>query len=89
MRHGSGAVAWLPQLDCYVVGGLVRCGDLLPHAVLDEDVRGHVTGMGYGWRDLRELPRRGKCDGCVHRVVEGVDDVVRRAGMLGVRAEDL
>ena len=51
-----------------------------------EDVRGHVEGVRRGRGDLRVGARRRQRLGGERRVVEGVDHVVRDAGMLAARA---
>ena len=66
---------------------LVR--DLLPHAVLNENVRGHVDRVRHGRNDLRVKERRVERERRVHRIVEGVNDVVRGPGMVGVAPDDV
>ena len=87
--HVACAVAGLPQSDRRIVGGLVRIGDLLPHAVLDEDVRGHVARVGDRGRDAGEAARGRQGERRVHRVVEGVDRVMGRAGVVRIPVEQV
>ena len=81
-RVGSGVhgLAGLPEVAGGVVGGLVVPGDVVPHAVLDEDVGRHVARVRHGRRDLREAVRSLKRQGGMKRIVEGVNDVVDRPG---------
>ena len=55
--------------------------------MLHEDVGRHVQGVHCRGSDLRILVRRIERDGSVNRVVVRVDDVVRGARMVRVRAE--
>jgi hypothetical protein len=58
---------------------------LRPHAEREEDVRRHVLRVIGAGRDDGVALRGIQADGRVDRIVEGVNDVVRRAGMLGLR----
>ena len=69
--------------------GLVRGGGLRPHPELQEDVRRHVQRVGRRRRDLGVAPRGRQSQDGVVRVVERVEDVVRRARMVGFLAVDL
>ena len=65
----------------------VRRHGVAPQAELHEDVRGHVQRvLGVG-RDLRVAPRRLEPARRERRVVAGVNQVVRAAGMIRVRGE--
>ena len=87
VRHVAGHVAGLPQLLADVEGAHVLVGDLVPHPVLDEDVRRHVDGVRHGRDDLRVDLRGLERQRRVHRIVERVNDVVHRAGVAWVALE--
>ena len=89
MRHVSRRVARLPQVfgDPERANVLVR--DLVPHPVLNEDVRRHVHRVRDGRNDLRVGERRLEGERRMHRIVERVNDVVRGARMVGVAPEHL
>src|SRR5262245_57083392 len=67
---------------------LVRAGIVVPEPELEKDVRGHVQGMLCGWRDLGVLSRRLEPARSIGRIVGGMNQIVRRARMTRVRAED-
>ena len=69
--------------------GLVGCHRFIPHAHRHEDVAGHVPRMVRAGRDLRVRSSRAKAERGMNRVVEGVDDVVRRARVVGISEEDV
>ena len=83
------SVAGLPEAVGRLVGGIVRAHHLFPHSVLDEDMGGHVEGVGRIGRDLRVAIGSLQGQRRVNRIVEGVDDVVGRPGVVRVLAEDL
>ncbi|MDE2906715.1 MAG: hypothetical protein OXQ28_11595 [Acidobacteriota bacterium] len=66
---------------------MVGSDDAFPHAELDEDVRRHVQGVGRGGRDFRVRLRGRQGQDRVLRVVEGVNDEMRRARMVRVARE--
>ncbi len=66
----------------------VRVHDVVPHAEGHEDVRRHVLRVAGVRRDLGVGPRRLQPEGCVHGIVEGVDDVVGRSRVVGIGVED-
>ena len=84
VAHG---IARLPEVAGRFVRGLVAAGYQVPHAVLDEDMRGHVAGVGHRRRNPGKNVRRRQGDRGVQRIIEGVDYIVRGAGMVGVPVE--
>ena len=66
----------------------VRVDHVVPHAQRDEDVRGHVLGVSGIGRDAAVCARSVDAERGVRWIVDGVDHVVRRARMIGMRAED-
>ena len=70
-------------------GGLITFLHIRPHAELHEDVRGHVQRVRRRRRDLRVPACRFQRQDGVLRRVAGVDQVVRRAGMVGIALEDV
>ena len=72
----------------HVAGAHVRGHHIVPEPHCHEDVRGHVLRVGGVRRDLRVGARGGEPERRVDGVVEGVDDVVRGAGVHRVGLED-
>ena len=77
------------ELDRRLVGGDVRCARVGPHAKLYEDVRGHMQRVRGRWRNAGVRARRGKRQRRVIRIVERVNDEVRRARMFRIFREHL
>ena len=88
MDHVADALARIPERYRGLVGRVVRLRHAVPHAALDEDVRRHVPGVGNGGRDVGEAIGRRQRQRRVHRIVEGVDDVVGRARVIRIALED-
>jgi hypothetical protein len=59
----------------------------VPHPELEKDVSGHVQGMAGLGRDLRVRARRGQRFRGVSGIVVVVDQVVERAGMIGMAGQ--
>ena len=70
-------------------GGDVRADCLIPHAQRQEDVAGHVLRVRGARGDLRIRPRGREPQRGVRRIVERVDDVVRRARVIGIPPQHL
>ncbi len=60
---------------------------LSPESQLQERVRWHVERVARGGRDLRVSPGRGQGLGSQRAMVIGVDQIVRRAWMIGIARE--
>jgi hypothetical protein len=87
VRHVPRRVAGLEEIARHAERAHVLVRDLVPHAVLNEDVRRHVDRVRDGRDDLgvdvRGLERQRR----VHRIVERVNDVVHRARMVRIPLE--
>ena len=90
MAAHVGGAAQLGQAGVlHVAGPDVGAHHVVPQPHGDEDVRGHVLGVGGIGRDVGVGPRGLQAQGRVLGVVVGVDDVVGRARVAGVGGEDL
>ena len=89
MDRVADAVVGLPQSDGRVVRRLVVLRDEVPHAVLDENVRRHVARVRDRRRYLGVAVDRVECQRGMERIVEGVNGVVHRSGMVAVLVEHL
>jgi Cupin len=78
------SVASLAVPRCLVGGRSLR-----PHAKLKEDMRRHVQGVRRRGRDCGVAAGGWQRQDSVIRVIKGVQKIVRRAGMVGLRTVDL
>ena len=84
-----GSLARLPQRGPGVEGGYVPTRNLVPHAVLNENMSRHVAGMGNGGSDVCILGRSLECYWRMDRVIEGMNNIVGCARMILIFFEEL
>ncbi|SVA27764.1 uncharacterized protein METZ01_LOCUS80618 [marine metagenome] len=89
MHRIPDAVARDPQISCNVVSHLVVVRHVIPHPMLDENVRRHVSGVCHRRGNLGVAKRCWQGQWGMRGVVKRVNRVVRRTGMVRVLAEHL
>ena len=78
------SVAWHPKCCACIEGSNVPFRDFWPHAVLNKNMGGHMSGMGDGGSRVCVFKCRLERNGCVNRIIECVDDIVRCTRMVFV-----